>query len=64
MKYKYKYLIFREKPYNQGKTVAQINVSHLNKRDAKKKWKELDNVYSPELYHSSLTETNEQLIEF
>lgn len=64
MAYKNKYLIFREKPYNLGKTVAQINVSHLTKPQAKKLWRELDGKYSPDVYHSSLTETNDTLIEF
>lgn len=64
MGYKFKYLIFRHIPYNRGETVAQINVSHLTKPQAKKKWKEYDNTFPPDKYHSSLTETNEQMREF
>lgn len=64
MAYKNKYLIFRERPYNMGKTVAQINVSHMTKPQAKKYWKELDAKYPPEKYASSLTETNDSFAEF
>ena len=64
MAYKNKYLIFRERPYNMGKTVAQINVSHMTKTQAKKYWKELDAKYPSEKFGSSLTETNDFLREF
>ena len=64
MAYKKKYLIFKEKPYNMGKTVAQIDVSHMTKPQANRYWKELDAKYPPNKYESSLTETNNTLIEF
>ena len=64
MAYKNKYIIFREKPYNMGKTVAQINVSHMTKPQAKKYWSELEAKYPSDKFASSLTETNSNLPEF
>ena len=61
---KNKYLIFKEKPYNKGKTVAVINVSDFTKPGAKKVWTLYSETYSPDKYQSSLTETNEVLEEF
>jgi len=64
MSYKFKYLIFREKPYNKGETVAQVNVSHLNKKGIKERWDGLLELYPLDKYQSSLTECNEQMAEF
>ena len=64
MAYKFKYLIIREKPYNRGETVAQVNVSHLNKRAANSKWDELEKLFSPEKYTGCLTECNNEMREF
>lgn len=58
MPYKYKYLIFRTKPYNRGETVAQVDVSHLNKKGINARWDELEKDFSKEKYQSSLTECN------
>lgn len=64
MSYKHKYLVFREKPYNTGNTVAQVDVTDLNKLGRHNKWNELEAKYPPERYVSSLTETNSSLTEF
>jgi len=61
---KNKYLIFREKPYNMGETVAQVNVSDLNKRGIQNKWNELESIFPKETHQSSLTECNNELREF
>ena len=64
MAYKFKYIIIREKPYNIGKTVAQVNVSHLNKKGANSKWDELEKIFSPDKYVGYLTECNYEIREF
>lgn len=64
MKYRYKYLIIRKKPYNCGETVTQINVSHLNKRGVNAKWDELEKSFPPDEYSGCLIETNEEMREF
>ena len=64
MAYKFKYLIFREKPYNIGETMAQVNVSHLNKKDANTKWDELEKTFPPDKYAGCLTECNNEMREF
>lgn len=64
MAYKYKYIIIREKPYNMGKTMAQVNVSHLNKKGVNAKWDELEKTYPRDKYVGCLTECNNQMREF
>jgi len=64
MAYKFKYLIIREKPYNRGETMAQVNVSHLNKKGANAKWDELEKTFPPDKYTGCLTECNNEMREF
>lgn len=64
MAYKYKYIIIRERPYNVGKTMAQVNVSHLNKKGANAKWDELEKIYPRDTYVGCLTECNNEMREF
>jgi hypothetical protein len=64
MKYKFKYLIIREKPYNIGKTMAQVNVSHLNQKGVKEKWDELEKTFSTDKYVGCLTECSNEIREF
>lgn len=59
-KYKFKYLEFRTKPFNLGEIVAQVDVSHLNKKGIKQKWNELENQLPQDKYQSCLTETNQE----
>ena len=68
MAYKNKFLVFRTRPPRAGSistdTVAQINVSHLNKKGITQKWDELIEKYPSEKFLSCLTETNNDLREF
>lgn len=68
MSYKNKFLVFRTKPIIAGScftdTVAQINVSDLNKKGIDKKWNELINKYPSDKFLSCLTQTNNDLREF
>jgi hypothetical protein len=64
MPYKFKYIIIREKPYNMGQTMAQVNVSHLNKKGANAKWDELEKIFPPDKYTGCLTECNHEMREF
>ena len=61
---KFKYLIFRETPYNRGETVAQIDVSHLNKRGVEARWSELEKIFPRDKYQSSLTTVDSEYREF
>ena len=61
---KNKYLIFKERPYNIGKIVSQINVSDLSKKGINKLLDELQGKFPQEKYASSITQTNESLNEF
>lgn len=60
MPYKYKYLIVREKPYNMGKTMAIVDVAHLNKKGREQKWDELDEQYPKDKYTSCFTECQQE----
>lgn len=60
-KYKNKYLRVRIKPDNQGKTVARIDVSHLNKRGRNAEWDRLDEKYPTDIYISCFEQTNDDL---
>jgi hypothetical protein len=64
MAYKFKYIIIREKPYNMGQTMAQVNVSHLNKKGANAKWDELEKTFPPDKYAGCLNECNHEMREF
>ncbi len=64
MKYKYKYLVVRENPYNTGDTIAHINVSHLNKKGVDAKWDELQKKYPEDKYTVALQSRNDQIPEF
>lgn len=59
-KYKFKYLEFRVKPFNLGEIVAQIDVSHLNKKGINQKWDELEKQFPKDKYQSCLTECNQE----
>jgi hypothetical protein len=61
MAYKFKYLVFRKKPYSTGKTVARVDVRHLNKRGIYAKWDELEQTFPKSEYQSSLTEMNHEM---
>jgi hypothetical protein len=61
---RYKYIIIREKPYNTGQTMAQVNVSHLNKKGIEAIRFDLETKFSPEEYCSCLIECNHQMHEF
>lgn len=64
MAYKFKYLIFREKPFNRGETVAVVDVSIYNKKEIKVKWDQLVQKYSIDRFQSCLSERNEQMDSF
>lgn len=64
MAYKFKYLIFKNKPFNTGETVAIFNVSHLNKKGIDTRWEELQKEFTPEQYASCLTECNHRMAEY
>jgi hypothetical protein len=64
MTYKFKYIIIREKPYNMGQTMAQINVSNLNKKGVNAKWDEIEKTFPPDKYAGCLTECNYEMREF
>jgi hypothetical protein len=57
---KYKYLEVREKPFNQGKWVANLNVTHLTKKEIDFQWKELENTFPVDKYASCLTTTKDE----
>lgn len=60
--YKFKYLVFKEKPYNYGVTVAQLDVTHLTKKEIKVEWDKLVKTDFPEAqFASSLTETKKEM---
>lgn len=61
---KFKYIIIKEIPYNKGITVAQVNVSALNKKESYKKWDELEKIFTRDKYQSSLTECGQEMREF
>lgn len=64
MAYKHKYLIIRENPYNQGETVAQINLTGLNKKESNKIWDNMDTVFEKDRFTSCLTECNNEMAEY
>jgi len=64
MPYKFKYLVIKESPYNRGVAMAQINVSHLNKKSANAKWDELEQIFPRDKYTGCLTECNSEMREF
>lgn len=64
MAYKNKFLVVKEKPFNTGFPIAQINVSLLNKKGINLKWDELQKEYPKDKYIVSLTETNNPMREF
>lgn len=47
-----------------GKTMAQVNVSHLNKKEAKSRIGELEKAYTSDKYAICLTECNQGKTEF
>ena len=61
---KFKYLEFRERPFNVGELVAQVDVSLLNKRGIELKWSELEKTFPKENYQSCLTETKQERTSF
>lgn len=67
-KYKFKFLVFTTRPLVRGSvfkdTVAQIEVTDLNKFEIGAKWNELEKTFPKETYLSCLTETNQHLREF
>lgn len=61
---KNKYLIFREQPYNEGITVAHVDVNHLNKKGIYAEWDRLNAIFPPERYHSCLVTTSDTFATF
>lgn len=47
-----------------GQTMAQVNVSHLNKKGVNAKWDELEKTFPPDKYAGCLTECNHEMSEF
>lgn len=64
MAYKFKYLIFNEIPFNRGITVAQVDVSLLNKKSINNKWTELESIFPNDKFQSSLREQGFEMREF
>jgi len=64
MKQKFKYLIIKEKPYNIGRTVAQINVSKLTVKESNAKVLELEKAFPLEKYVSCIVSSNQEKGEF
>lgn len=56
---KNKYLEFREKPFRQGKWVANINVTHMSKKEIDAKWAELNKIFPSDSYGSCVTTTSD-----
>jgi len=63
-KYKFSYIIVRETPYNRGKSVAVVDVSHFNKKGKNMEWDRLDSKYPKSKFTSCLTDTNEEMVTF
>lgn len=64
MAYKFKYIIIKEKPFNIGATVAQVNVSQLNKKGIESKWDELEKTFPKDKYAGCLQECDDEIREF
>lgn len=57
---KNKYLEFREKPFNRGEWVANINVTHMSKKEIDVKQAEIERTIFPkEKYACCLTTTSD-----
>jgi len=56
---KYYYIEVRTVPSNMGKTVARVDVSHLNKKGKEAEWDRLDAKYPPGDYQSCLTDVKQ-----
>ncbi len=61
---KQKYLIFNKKPFNLGKTVAQVKVTGFSKKEIDDKWNQLEKTFSKDSYQSCLTVCNHEMREF
>lgn len=61
---KYKYLEFREKPFNKGDLFLRIDVTALNKKEINKKWDELIKRFPIDKFQSCLSEVKEKFFEF
>lgn len=61
--FKYKYIQYHTHPYHQGTLMLTIDVSSLSQKEIAKKLKELDAIYPPHFFASSILDTNQHLHE-